>query len=305
MSNESVVGDAPAGGRRENASRNCSPRHSSSSPNRVKMRGQKDVTDSNLDLRAGGRAGGRSDDAVNRRQQKSKKEEEKQEENKSRRQDRSSLQLDLSSSEIHMNNFRKVVASPQKPEGLKNNVFCENLSSIAKESVSNLTSKNLGYRDINKCEKRLYSEETQQKRTENESSSSDSLKKDEPIKEKPPIIPVNDEKRKLKLSLPLTEGNLTKLEKKIHRKSLISLDNKNEVSDKNKIILSPLDDIQSVKTYPSLSELNLTFSSLTAQKILQGVSVNSIDTLVEVNMLAEKRNQPPKEGVTNTDFGFV
>lgn len=38
--------------------------------------------------------------------------------------------------------------------------------------------------------------------------------------------------------------------------------------------------------FPSLTDLSFNFTSLAAQKILQGVSLNSIDTLVELNMAA-------------------
>ncbi|KAA0196742.1 hypothetical protein HAZT_HAZT003872 [Hyalella azteca] len=61
-------------------------------------------------------------------------------------------------------------------------------------------------------------------------------------------------------------------------------------------------DNNSVRTYPSLSELN--FSSLAAQKILRGVSINSIDTLLEVNIAAGEVAKP-QEPVTNTDFGYL
>ena len=45
----------------------------------------------------------------------------------------------------------------------------------------------------------------------------------------------------------------------------------------------------SLRTYPSLSSLNLNFKSLAAQRLLHGASANSIDTLVEVNMAADRR----------------
>lgn len=41
--------------------------------------------------------------------------------------------------------------------------------------------------------------------------------------------------------------------------------------------------------FPSLTDLSFNFTSLAAQKILQGVSINSIDTLVELNMAQEKQ----------------
>ena len=55
----------------------------------------------------------------------------------------------------------------------------------------------------------------------------------------------------------------------------------------------------SVRTYPSLSELN--FSSIAAQKILFGQSNNSIDTLLEITMSAAANNTD----VTNTHLGFL
>lgn len=56
-------------------------------------------------------------------------------------------------------------------------------------------------------------------------------------------------------------------------------------------------------TFPSLSDLSLHFTSLAAQNILKGVSINSIDTLVEVNMAAEKQNN--RDVSVHTDFGVV
>jgi hypothetical protein len=56
--------------------------------------------------------------------------------------------------------------------------------------------------------------------------------------------------------------------------------------------------------YSSLSDLTVHFKSITAQKILKGVSINSIDTLVEVNMAAaEKQNNC--DVTIHTDFGVV
>ncbi|KAF5296819.1 hypothetical protein FQA39_LY12337 [Lamprigera yunnana] len=54
--------------------------------------------------------------------------------------------------------------------------------------------------------------------------------------------------------------------------------------------------------FPSLSDLSFNFTSLAAQKILQGVSINSIDTLVELNTAVEKQNNCD---VIHTDFGLV
>ncbi|XP_046411610.1 uncharacterized protein LOC124296850 isoform X1 [Neodiprion virginianus] len=56
--------------------------------------------------------------------------------------------------------------------------------------------------------------------------------------------------------------------------------------------------------YPSLSDLQVQFTSLAAQKILKGCSINSVDTLVEVNMAAaEKPNNCDLP--VHTDFGLV
>ncbi|ALC43019.1 ko [Drosophila busckii] len=77
--------------------------------------------------------------------------------------------------------------------------------------------------------------------------------------------------------------------------------------------------------FPSLTDLSFNFTSLAARKILQGVSLNSIDTLVELNMAAaaaaavaassaqekQQNNQTATAQVANatatvcTDFGMV
>lgn len=41
------------------------------------------------------------------------------------------------------------------------------------------------------------------------------------------------------------------------------------------------------RTFPSLTELNINFKSITGQKILQGLNSNSTDTLVELSMRDE------------------
>lgn len=55
--------------------------------------------------------------------------------------------------------------------------------------------------------------------------------------------------------------------------------------------------------FPSLSDLSFNFTSLAAQKILKGVSINSVDTLVELNMAAGSEKQNNCE-VVHTDFGL-
>ncbi|XP_059478233.1 mucin-12 [Neocloeon triangulifer] len=59
-------------------------------------------------------------------------------------------------------------------------------------------------------------------------------------------------------------------------------------------------------SFPSLSDLTVHFKSLTAQKILKGISINSIDTLVEVNMAAAANEKQNNCDVSlHTDFGVV
>lgn len=64
---------------------------------------------------------------------------------------------------------------------------------------------------------------------------------------------------------------------------------------------------QDFYNFPSLSDLSFNFTSLAAQKILKGVSINSVDTLVELNMAAnnvEKQNNRDVAAVCN-DYGLV
>lgn len=70
--------------------------------------------------------------------------------------------------------------------------------------------------------------------------------------------------------------------------------------------------------FPSLTDLSFNFTSLAAQKILQGVSINSIDTLVELNLAQEKQqnnvanngtmsssSSVPQQPAVCTDYGLV
>lgn len=92
-------------------------------------------------------------------------------------------------------------------------------------------------------------------------------------------------------------GSKTSLEK-----SFTSLD-KNIMGSEPNICLKDktLTRENSTGQFPSLSDLSFNFTSLAAQKILKGVSINSIDTLVELNMAAEKQNNCD---VVHTDFGL-
>lgn len=61
--------------------------------------------------------------------------------------------------------------------------------------------------------------------------------------------------------------------------------------------------LDSESSYPECKDFPLEFSSLAAQNILKGISLNSIDTLVECNMAAEKKHN--QEVTMHTDFGLV
>lgn len=60
-------------------------------------------------------------------------------------------------------------------------------------------------------------------------------------------------------------------------------------------------------SYPSLSDMQVQFTSLAAQKILKGCPLNSVDTLVEVNMQAAHMQEKPNncDLTVHTDFGLV
>ncbi|XP_014238574.1 probable serine/threonine-protein kinase nek3 [Trichogramma pretiosum] len=58
-------------------------------------------------------------------------------------------------------------------------------------------------------------------------------------------------------------------------------------------------------SYPSLSDMQLQFTSLAAQKILKGCPLNSVDTLVEVNMAAGNDKPNNCDRTVHTDFGLV
>ncbi|XP_055321625.1 uncharacterized protein LOC129577874 isoform X2 [Sitodiplosis mosellana] len=72
-----------------------------------------------------------------------------------------------------------------------------------------------------------------------------------------------------------------------------------------------INDRDELYNFPSLSDLSFNFTSLAAQKILKGVSINSIDTLVELNMAQEKQQNNVSATTTAqpqaicTDYGMV
>jgi hypothetical protein len=68
----------------------------------------------------------------------------------------------------------------------------------------------------------------------------------------------------------------------------------------------PHEEPESGYNFPSLTDLSFNFTSIAAQKILQGVSINSIDTLCELNIQNQDKQAPAngQPGVC-TDFGMV
>ncbi|KAL1131483.1 hypothetical protein AAG570_011100, partial [Ranatra chinensis] len=79
--------------------------------------------------------------------------------------------------------------------------------------------------------------------------------------------------------------------------------NKSSPAIENKTICDKQSD-KDMKPFPSLSDLSVHFTSIAAQNILNGVSLNSIDTLVEVNAAAEKQSNREFTGM-HTDLGVV
>ncbi|XP_065574892.1 uncharacterized protein LOC136036516 isoform X2 [Artemia franciscana] len=101
-------------------------------------------------------------------------------------------------------------------------------------------------------------------------------------------------------SFPTAKG-ITNLEKpKINdEKIMLTSENfadyhKNEkCTVPEKCIVPEIDENTEFRNFPSLTELNIHFKSITGQRILQGISANSIDTLVEVNMCADGKEERP------------
>lgn len=85
---------------------------------------------------------------------------------------------------------------------------------------------------------------------------------------------------------------------------------KEPIRDLRRFSIAKEKNIDESFSFPSLSDLSFNFTSVAAQKILQGVSLNSIDTLVELNMAQEKQqNNVPSTVVQTpalcTDYGMI
>ncbi|XP_017464885.1 PREDICTED: uncharacterized protein LOC108358207 [Rhagoletis zephyria] len=110
-------------------------------------------------------------------------------------------------------------------------------------------------------------------------------------------------------NLALKDNNCTNASDKSIEKE--GLDRRFSLSkDPNGAVAPPAVGNEDLYNFPSLTDLSFNFTSLAAQKILQGVSLNSIDTLVELNMAAaaaankekQQNNQPTP---VRTDYGMV
>lgn len=79
------------------------------------------------------------------------------------------------------------------------------------------------------------------------------------------------------------------------------------IGDESDLALDKINGDLLHSSFPSLSDLTVHFKSLTAQKILKGISINSIDTLVEVNMAAAAANEKQNncDVAIHTDFGLL
>lgn len=103
---------------------------------------------------------------------------------------------------------------------------------------------------------------------------------------------------------PFLTSNKIYADNLCHQKSLchsLSLKNNTSVlgSEPNIFNKDPFTGAN-IENSTSLNDLTLNFTSLAAQKILKGISINSVDTLVELNM--NEKIEKPKNGVIQTDF---
>ncbi|KAF2352196.1 hypothetical protein FHG87_017047, partial [Trinorchestia longiramus] len=215
---------------------------------------------------------------------------------------RAALQLDLVNS-----NTKKMTSQRRDPN------LIQDLNKYSKNPARDLTSKNLGYRDTNKCEKKMY--------VQNQSAAARSGKTsfynqqsgkqfESPTKKKAMKSKLenksSDKKRPSRSESVDRNEDSNKILQQEQLNSIPELskspDQMPKASQVTATECASVGDNNSVRTYPSLSELN--FSSLAAQKILRGVSVNSIDTLLEVNLAAGESTKPSGP-VTNTNFGYL
>lgn len=90
----------------------------------------------------------------------------------------------------------------------------------------------------------------------------------------------------------------------------LALNSNSECKQKMNLIDKSVEKRDELYNFPSLSDLNFNFTSLAAQKILKGVSINSIDTLVELNMAQDKHQNNVSAANTAsqavcTDYGMI
>jgi hypothetical protein len=113
----------------------------------------------------------------------------------------------------------------------------------------------------------------------------------------------NSSALKSSLDKPLKPSDSLNLLENLGKSSLTN----GKISDDSDLALDKINGDLLHSSFPSLSDLTVHFKSLTAQKILKGISINSIDTLVEVNMAAAAANEKQNncDVSIHTDFGLL
>ena len=115
-------------------------------------------------------------------------------------------------------------------------------------------------------------------------------------------------------TLVVIEKSNKELEKKLERPNRIIdtiHNNKNSLTQEviYEVETEETQQRQKAPSYPSLNDLSIaeistSFKSITAQKLMAGLSFNSIDTLLEVNAAAEARSKL-NESTETVDFGII
>ncbi|XP_055382582.1 uncharacterized protein LOC129612823 [Condylostylus longicornis] len=160
----------------------------------------------------------------------------------------------------------------------------ENISEFCKAgSVGNL-----GFyeKNINDLNNKINSNDLKNLRFESASSLNSKSLLNTPVDSLANIL----QKQKLDVE---SEPNLTNR----NNEKLIKNDNFMKTIDKNIVdygLNSTKDNNDELYNFPSLTDLSFNFTSLAAKKILQGVSLNSVDTLVELNLANIKDKEKQK-----------
>lgn len=100
-----------------------------------------------------------------------------------------------------------------------------------------------------------------------------------------------------------SEPNLTINNREFNSKTLCEKSVTKESLDRK--LSCSKDNIEEIYTFPSLTDFSFNFTSLAAQKILQGASLNSIDTLVELSMDNNDNKQKSNNQKVCKDYGVI